>query len=40
MAKRKKVKKSEPKVHVINKKKSIKEPKRTETIYTITGKQD
>ena len=36
MAKRK-VKKSEPKVHIINKKKSIKKPKRTETIYTVSG---
>ena len=40
MAKRKSVKNSEPEVNIINKEKSIKKPKRTETIYTITGKQD
>ena len=40
MAKRKTVKNSETEVHIINKEKSIKKPKRTETIYTITGKQD
>ena len=39
MAKRK-VKKSEPEFHIIDKKKNVKKAKRIETIYTVFGKQD
>jgi len=40
MAKKKQNIKKTVNKHVINKKKATKKPKRTETIYTITGKQE
>ncbi len=40
MGKKKAKSKPDPTIHVINKKKTTKTPKRTEVIYTVTGKED